>query len=432
MPYEKNADLPKSVRSSLPDAAQTIYRKAYNSADKSNPDYDEERLAKIAWGAVKRVYHKSDDTWVRSELIGADIPPESYDPITHIVKAIKIGTVAHTPEGVPFECTEPWLQAHAGDWIDGALIANHNGPMSQRFGDITRAWWETPFVMMEIGNMDTDAQERMMSDQHTGFSFDAVGYPDDPDNVMGTDLSILFFPHYPACPATEGCGLASELKNESQSHNPETDVKNEDISKHIGSEAMAEDRTYTSAEIESMKEAAAIAATKLATLEAEAKTHDTERDALKAEIAERTDKISELMEHADTLFAEDAVEKRVEDAKATMFSAEDIETAKTEAVTEAIAAEKEKTELIAAELDAVNKMFPDGLDKEFREAVVAMIMEGKTHDALLKLGTIEYKELKASIPTEAPQGEKTDDPVESSIGAGVYDPVTGKFEDVGE
>lgn len=396
MPYEKNTDLPKSVRSSLPDAAQTIYRKAYNSAHKGNPDYDEERLAKIAWGAVKKSYHKSDDTWVRSELIGADIPPESYDPLTHIVKAIKIGTVAHTPEGVPFECSEAWLQSHATDWVDGALIANHNGPMSQRFGDITRAWWESPFVMMEIGNMDADAQTRMMSDQHTGFSFDAVGYPDDPDNVMGTDLSILFFPHYPACPATEGCGLAAD-GTELNSQN----VINTDISKHIGSEAMAEDRTYTSAEIESMKEAAAIAATKLATLEAEAKTHDTERGALKAELAERTDKISELTEHADTLFAEDAVEQRVEDAKATMFSAEDIEKAKTEAVTEAIAAEKEKTELIAAELDAVNKMFPDGLDPEFRESVVAMIMDGKTHDALLKIGTIEFKELTANIPSGA-------------------------------
>ena len=385
----------------------------------------------VAIAQFKKSHKKSDGSWVSGELVGAEVSPDNYDPLTHIVKAIKIGTVAHTDGGIPFECTAEWLEAHAADWQGGAVIANHNGPMSERFGDITRSWWESPFVLMEIGNMHGEAEKRMLANEHTGFSFDAVGYPDDPNSVFGTDLSLLFFPHFPACPPTEGCGLASE-SNESQSHNTETDVKNEDISKHIGSEAMAEDRTYTSAEIESMKEAAAIAATKLATLEADAKTHVTERDALKAEIAERTDKISELMEHADTLFAEDAVEKRVEDAKATMFSAEDIETAKTEAVTEAIAAEKEKTELIAAELDAVNKMFPDGLDTEFSESVVAMIMEGKTHDALVKLGTIEYKELKANIPTEAPQGDKTEETVESSIGAGVYNPATGTFKKVGE
>jgi cation transport regulator len=249
MPYEKNSELPKSVRDSLPDAAQTIYLKAYNSAHEQNPDYGEERLAKISWSAVKKTYHKSNDNWVKSELIGAESPPENYDPATHVVKAIKIGTVAHTPEGEPFACTAEWLEAHAADWNGGKLIANHNGAMSESFGDITRAWWEPPFVMMEIGGMSTDAETRMMSNQHTGFSFDAVGYPDDPDSVFGTDLSILFFPHYPACPATEGCGLASETKDVLHSHI----VKTEDIQKHIGSEVMADDKTYTRAEIDQQK-----------------------------------------------------------------------------------------------------------------------------------------------------------------------------------
>ena len=32
MPYDRNADLPKSVRDNLPSHAQTIYRAAFNDA----------------------------------------------------------------------------------------------------------------------------------------------------------------------------------------------------------------------------------------------------------------------------------------------------------------------------------------------------------------------------------------------------------------
>lgn len=409
MPYKENTDLPKSVRDSLPEHAQTIYRKAYNSAAKQYPDYDEERLAKISWAAVKKVYKKKDGEWTRADLFGAEVPPDSYSSETHIVTAIKVGTVAHTSYGEPYTCTADWLEAHAGDWTNGSLIANHNGENSEKFGSILRSWFEHPFVKMEIGNMTEDAERRMLAGEHTGFSFDAVGDPYYPDNVQGTNLSILFFPHSPACSVEEGCGLAAEAGRESlQSHNLEADVKPKEIIN--GSEAMAEDRTYTNAEIEQIKEGAAITAAKLATFEADAKTHDSAVDALKAEIVERSDKISEMTEKAGEMFSAEDVEAKVAEAKGAMFSAEDVETAKAEAIEAAIAAEKERTEVISAELDAVNKMFPDGLDAEFRETIVAMIMEGKTHEALVKIGEIEYKELKANIPGGASGTSGTTEP----------------------
>jgi predicted DNA-binding protein len=332
------------------------------------------------------------------EVFGAEVPPCSFDLDTHIVSAIKVGTVAHTSYGEPYECTADWMEAHAEDWTNGALIANHNGETSEKFGSILRSWYDHPFIMMEIGNMNQEAEQRMLDGEHTGFSFDAIGDPYYPEDIQGTNLSILFYPHAPACSAEDGCGLAAEDGNNTKSNSQ--NVKTEDIQKHIGSEAMAEDKTYTRAEIDSMKSEAAEVAAELATLKAEAKTHESGVAALKAEIAERTGKISELTDKADTLFAAEDVEKKVEEAKETMFSAEAVETAKTEAVEKALAAEKEKTELIAAGLDAVNKMFPDGLEKEFRESVVAMIMDGKTHDALVKIGNgINFSELKASIPT---------------------------------
>ncbi len=73
MPYARNADLPAPVREHLPPAAQTIYRKAYNSAWEQ---YDEARKRRgsatreetahrVAWAAVKVSYRKQGDRWVR-------------------------------------------------------------------------------------------------------------------------------------------------------------------------------------------------------------------------------------------------------------------------------------------------------------------------------------------------------------------------------
>lgn len=54
MPYKTNADLPQAVRTALPDEAQTIFRKAFNSIAADNPDLTEERIFKQAWGAVSK------------------------------------------------------------------------------------------------------------------------------------------------------------------------------------------------------------------------------------------------------------------------------------------------------------------------------------------------------------------------------------------
>lgn len=74
MPYDRNAALPKPVRDALPAAAQTIYRKSFNAAWQ---EYDrpakrrggasrEETAHKVAWAAVKSVYEKRGERWVKS------------------------------------------------------------------------------------------------------------------------------------------------------------------------------------------------------------------------------------------------------------------------------------------------------------------------------------------------------------------------------
>jgi cation transport regulator len=75
MPYDRNADLPDSVRNNLPEHAQAIYREAYNSAfdeyksakDRRGDASREETAHKVAWSAVKQKYEKKGDRWVAKD-----------------------------------------------------------------------------------------------------------------------------------------------------------------------------------------------------------------------------------------------------------------------------------------------------------------------------------------------------------------------------
>jgi len=64
MPYQSNQELPDQVRDNLPEEAQTIYRKAFNSA---HEQYDTEgQAAAVAWSAVKNAYEKNENgDWVK-------------------------------------------------------------------------------------------------------------------------------------------------------------------------------------------------------------------------------------------------------------------------------------------------------------------------------------------------------------------------------
>ncbi len=69
MPYNDNAEVPKSVREHLPEHAQTIYREAFNHAwVQCAQDPEHEEIAhRVAWSAVKRKYHKVGDRWIAKD-----------------------------------------------------------------------------------------------------------------------------------------------------------------------------------------------------------------------------------------------------------------------------------------------------------------------------------------------------------------------------
>jgi cation transport regulator len=70
MPYRTVRDLPPSVRSHLPPAAQVMYRAVFNNAWKEyGARADRETLAhRVAWAAVKKQFRKQGTRWIRRQV----------------------------------------------------------------------------------------------------------------------------------------------------------------------------------------------------------------------------------------------------------------------------------------------------------------------------------------------------------------------------
>ncbi len=74
MPYSSTKDLSESVKSHLPEHAQSIYLQAFNNSlhqyhnrkKRRNKDDNSEVIAhKVAWAAVKKKYKKAiDSDWI--------------------------------------------------------------------------------------------------------------------------------------------------------------------------------------------------------------------------------------------------------------------------------------------------------------------------------------------------------------------------------
>ncbi len=65
MPYSSIQQLPDLVKDSLPKEAQEIFKRAFNHSYEKYSATDEIICFKIAWAAVKRMYEKQGDQWVR-------------------------------------------------------------------------------------------------------------------------------------------------------------------------------------------------------------------------------------------------------------------------------------------------------------------------------------------------------------------------------
>jgi cation transport regulator len=61
VPYANRTELPDSVQNVLPKHAQDIFKDAFNNAYDEYGN-DESRAFAVAWGAVKKNYHKNEST----------------------------------------------------------------------------------------------------------------------------------------------------------------------------------------------------------------------------------------------------------------------------------------------------------------------------------------------------------------------------------
>jgi cation transport regulator len=72
MPYSANSELPDAVKNSLPEAAQTLFRKTFNASYEGTCAKREDRDAcasKIAWSQVSKQYEKGEDGWHPKSLL---------------------------------------------------------------------------------------------------------------------------------------------------------------------------------------------------------------------------------------------------------------------------------------------------------------------------------------------------------------------------
>jgi cation transport regulator len=77
MPYNTIGDLPESIIHVLPLHAQEIYLSSFNNAYEEYKDRNKRRkhnedletiCYKVAWSAVKRVYHKNEEGyWIKRQ-----------------------------------------------------------------------------------------------------------------------------------------------------------------------------------------------------------------------------------------------------------------------------------------------------------------------------------------------------------------------------
>lgn len=126
MPYSSNSELPQEVKK-LPAKAQTIFRKAFNSASEQ---YDsEEKAFKVAWAAVKKQYKKNEDgEWVKKVMYSVNKQTDEL----------------HYTLGIVYEPDTVDLQ---GDFTDAE--------------EIRKASWDYMKKMQEVSKRGAKAQEAL-------------------------------------------------------------------------------------------------------------------------------------------------------------------------------------------------------------------------------------------------------------------------------
>lgn len=218
MPYKSNAELPESVRNSVPEHGQTIFRKAYNSAAKQYGTDNEARLMKVAWGAVKNVYEKKDEKWVLKEgksAISDAITPQTHShildgwiPVAKVGQAVRMKNPEDYPDSLPVvfptaEGFEKAVETFKESKKKGYVSKNHSEVLDGL--EMLAQKFEYPFLYAKF---NTEGEAAIKDPGSTGRSIDATVFGT--EEYLLTDfivpgVSVLYEPHTPACTSEMGC-----------------------------------------------------------------------------------------------------------------------------------------------------------------------------------------------------------------------------------
>jgi len=261
MPYKTNADLPESIRKNLPQGAQTIFRKAYNSAYKFYGSDDEARLNKVAWSAVKNVYEKQEDgTWTKkaASAVSSIFRLEGYSAISRWIPVARVGQEVHTinddsGEDNVFYPTAEAFEDAVDTWAGGNLTKNHEELIASN--QILDAKFDPPLLYLKV---TPEAEEILLADDTSGRSIELILLETEGKiltKFAGSGLSVLYPPKNPSCTPDMGCSnntaitAAEAIENPKPSYdmavvnNKGVRIKIREVTVYLSKEEQADEKT---------------------------------------------------------------------------------------------------------------------------------------------------------------------------------------------
>jgi cation transport regulator len=215
MPYDSNDKLPHAVNNALPAKAQTIYRKAFNSAYESY-DGNEEKAIATAWTAVKTKYEKKNDKWVLKKKVESKVVSGGMDfnrepDVNEWIPVAKVGQEGLiSPGNQKIIYTKDALANSVESWKGGAITFNHDPARIWTSEQIIAAKFEDPYLYMQLSEA---VRAKLKDESISGCSVEAVPGEIIEDiklnQIDGSNLTLMEYPLLPACKLEEGCGVVS-------------------------------------------------------------------------------------------------------------------------------------------------------------------------------------------------------------------------------
>lgn len=125
---------------------------------------------------------------------------------------VKVGTKAYSSTGKAFTLTKCALESGAESWKGGIITVNHQ---VREKGFISKAWFEDPFVYAKLDELSAEAVESVNSAAFRGVSQECEPLEIKSTNVTklnGSGLTLVFYPHKPACSREMGCGVVASTE----------------------------------------------------------------------------------------------------------------------------------------------------------------------------------------------------------------------------